>query len=179
MPFLIIMVVTATPHSFAWVRDLVTRLGGATPSKPGATDSLWAPGLPQRPVAAQATPLTWDDLRAIADREIPGWTRLDLHAAASGDSEGKTTSASLVARAPGWGPAFFPVVVQVDPFTGEVLDIHSWHDLSGGTRLLAWSRWLHKGEAFGRAGQSIAGLACVVMLILIYTGWALAIRRLK
>jgi uncharacterized iron-regulated membrane protein len=82
-----------------------------------------------------------------------------------------------VARAPGWGPAFFPDVVQVDPCTGDVSDVHSWGDLSGSTRLLAWSRWLHKGEAFGRTGQSIAGLACLVMLILTCAGWTLAIRR--
>jgi len=80
--------------------------------------------------------------------------------------------------APGWGPSFFPVVVQVDPYSGEVWDIHSWEDLSSGTRLLARSRWLHKGEAFGRFGLIAAGLACLLMLVLIYSGWALAIRRL-
>jgi uncharacterized iron-regulated membrane protein len=84
----------------------------------------------------------------------------------------------LSAKAAGWGPAFFPIVVQVDPFTGDVLDVHSWNELSRGTRVLAWSRWLHKGEAFGRPGQIIAGLACLGLLVLIYTGWTLALRRL-
>jgi len=179
MPFLLIMVITATTHSFAWVRDTLTRMAGPTLAKPGATDSLWAPELPKRPVPVNATPLSWDELRAIADRELPGWTRLDLHGAAPADSANQTKPASLVAKAPGWGPAFFPVVVQVDPYTGVVLDIHSWAELSGGTRWLAWSRWLHKGEAFGRLGQMIAGLACLVMLLLIFTGWALAIRRFR
>jgi uncharacterized iron-regulated membrane protein len=69
------------------------------------------------------------------------------------------------------------VVLQADPHTGELLDTHSWASLGRGTKLLAWSRWLHKGEAFGRPGQILFGLACLVMLALIYTGWALAIRR--
>ncbi|HIG28062.1 MAG TPA: PepSY domain-containing protein, partial [Verrucomicrobiales bacterium] len=56
--------------------------------------------------------------------------------------------------------------------------LHSWADLSSGTRLLAWSRWMHKGEAFGRPGQIVGGFACLMMLVLIYTGWALAIRRI-
>lgn len=177
MPFLLIMVVTATTHSFAWVRDSAIRMAGSTSPKAGSHDSLWAPTLPKRTAPAGVRPLSFDQLREIADREIPGWERLEIDVAPQIEAGKPAKAASLVARAPGWGPAFFPVAVQVDPFTGEVLDIHSWADLSGGTRLLAWARWLHKGEAFGRTGQIIAGLACLVMLALIGTGWTLAIRR--
>jgi uncharacterized iron-regulated membrane protein len=171
------MVLTATSHSFAWVRDTATRLVQTEP-KPGAHDSLWAPGLATRKAPADTPPLDFNELRAIAEREVPGWTRLDIYRTPPESGEAQAKPVNLVAKTPGWGPAFFPVAVQVDPFTGDVLDIHSWDDLSGGTQLLAWVRWLHKGEAFGRTGQIVAGLACFVMLILIYTGWALAIRRL-
>ena len=44
--------------------------------------------------------------------------------------------------------------------------------------LIASSCSTAEGEAFGRTGQIVAGIACIVMLVLIYTGWALAIRRL-
>jgi uncharacterized iron-regulated membrane protein len=177
LPFLLIMVVTALPHSFTSARDAAYRLNGASPPKPGAPDQLWAPGLSQRLVPANAT-LSLDQLRAIADREISQWNRLDIYPAPPSKPGGKTGSARLVALTRGWGPTFFPVVMQVDPYSGEILHTHSWDDLSAGTRLLAWSRWLHKGEAFGRTGQIVAGTACLVMLVLIYTGWALAIRRL-
>lgn len=178
LPFLLIMVVTATTHSFDWVRDTVHRIAGPGTPKPGSTDSLWAPGLPRQPIPANATLLTLDELRDVSDRELPGWTHLNLIPASKPKPGNKSDSTRLVAHVPGWGPAFFPVVVQVDPYSGEVLDIHSWEDLSPGTRLLAWSRWLHKGDAFGRTGQVVAGIACILMLVLIYTGWALAIRRL-
>ena len=178
LPFLLIMVITGSMHSFEWVRDTAKDLVGPGTVKQGSHDSLWAPGLSQRSIPSDAKPLTLDELRALADRELKGWTRLDLFPAATPNAENKTSTTRLIAKAPGWGPAFFPVVLQVHPYSGEVLDIHSWDDLSRGTRLLAWNRWLHKGEAFGRVGQIIAGLSCMVMLILIYTGWALAIRRL-
>jgi len=179
VPFLLIMVVTGSMHSFEWVRDTALRIVGSGTAKPGAHDSLWAPGLSQKAIPAETPRLTLDELRDLADRELTGWTRLDLFPAPGPNSENQTGTTRLVAKAPGWGPAFFPVVLQVHPYSGEILDTHSWDDLSRGTRLLAWNRWLHKGEAFGRVGQIIAGLACVVMLVLIYTGWALAIRRLS
>ena len=178
LPFLLIMVVTGSMHSFEWVRDTAQRIIGPGNAKPRAHDSLWAPGLSRQAIPTERQRLTLDELRDQADRELTGWTRLDIFPATDPKSENKTGTTSLVAKTPGWGPSFFPVVLQVHPYSGEILDTHSWDDLSRGTRLLAWNRWLHKGEALGRIGQIIAGLACIVMLVLIYTGWALAIRRL-
>jgi uncharacterized iron-regulated membrane protein len=179
LPFLLVMVVTATTHSFEWVRGAAYRTSNSTPPKPGSPDQMWPRTLRPRPIPAGASALSPDDLRAIADREMPGWTRLDLYPATPKPQASQTAPARLVAKAPGWGPKFFPVTMQVDPHTGASLDTHSWEDLSPGTRLLAWSRWLHKGDAFGRTGQIVAGFACLVMLALIYTGWTLAIRRLS
>jgi len=178
LPFLLVMVLTGTIHSFAWVRNTAQRLAPSGSSVPGGNDQLWPPGLPKRPASSNLTPLSLDSLVAIADRELPGWTRLDVFPPPP-PKENQTDAARLLAKAPGRGPGFFPMVLQVDPFTGAVLDLHSWDDLSGSTRILAWVRWLHKGEAFGHAGQIIAGLACLVMLVLIVTGWSLAIRRLR
>lgn len=177
-PVLLVMVVTGSLHSFEWVRNTAQEFAGSSEPRPGSTDSLWAPGLPKQAVPPDSERLSWDELRALADREMGGWTRLDVFAAPLAKPGERTGTARLVGQAPGWGPGFFPIVIQVNPYTGAVLDIHSWKDLSPRTRLLAWNRWLHKGEAFGRTGQIIAGLACMVMLVLIYTGWALAIRRL-
>ena len=178
LPFLLIMVMTGAMHSFEWVRETAVKIAGPGTPKQGAHDSLWAPGLPAQSIPDDAHRLTLDELRDLADRELKEWTRLDIFPASQANAQNKTGSARLLAKAPGWGPAFFPIVLQVHPYSGAILDSHSWDDLSRGTRLLAWNRWLHKGEAFGRIGQTIAGLACLVFLILIYTGWALALRRL-
>lgn len=178
-PLLLIMVVTATTHSFPWWHNAVQRLAGSMPPPPGSHDSLWAPGLPKRTVPDGAVPLNPDQLREIADRETPNWNRLDIFLPAPPNADKQTTTVSLSVRVSGRGPSFFPVVLQVDPYSGELLDTHSWADLGGGTKLLAWCRWLHKGDAFGRPGQIIFGFACLVMLALIGTGWSLAVRRLR
>ncbi|MHC5066446.1 MAG: PepSY-associated TM helix domain-containing protein [Planctomycetota bacterium] len=179
LPFMLIMVLTATPHSFDRVRYSVKRFGDSEPQTPGSHDSLWPPNLPKRTIPGDGKLLSLDDLRLIADREMPEWTRLDIFPTIPPESGEGIGSVRLKAMAPGWGPSFFPVTTQVDPYSGEVLDQHSWEDMRGGNRLLAWSRWLHKGEAFGRFGQIIAGLASLVFLGLIASGWTLAIRRLN
>ena len=177
LPFLLIMVLTGVQHSFPWARDGAARLAGHAQPQPGSSDSLWAPGLPPQSVPENSAVLSLDELRTIAERELPGWRRLDIFPAPLPKS-GRINSARISALGAGRGPSFFPTTLQLHPYTGEILDTHSWDDLGGASRLIAWGRWLHKGEAFGRTGQIVAGLACLAMLVLIYTGWALALRRM-
>ncbi|HEU4618384.1 MAG TPA: PepSY domain-containing protein, partial [Gammaproteobacteria bacterium] len=47
-----------------------------------------------------------------------------------------------------------------------------------GRRARTLLRFLHTGEAFGLAGQTIAGLVTAASLVMVWTGWALAYRRL-
>ena len=43
---------------------------------------------------------------------------------------------------------------------------------------MGWLRFIHTGEAFGLAGQTVAGLVSAGGAVLVYTGLALALRRL-
>ncbi|MCF3649387.1 PepSY-associated TM helix domain-containing protein [Synoicihabitans lomoniglobus] len=174
---LLIMVVTAMTHSFPGVRELAYRINGGATGPAGPHDQIWAPKLPPVPRAPGAAALSLDALRDIADRDHPHWARLDLFPSPSTTANDHWPPARLLIAGSGSGPSFFPLVQQIDPFTGETLHVHDWANLSGGTRLLAWARWLHKGEAFGRPGQWIAAVACLIMLVLIATGWWLALRR--
>jgi uncharacterized iron-regulated membrane protein len=47
-----------------------------------------------------------------------------------------------------------------------------------GQRLRVWFRFVHTGEQYGVVGQTIAGIATVAACFLVYTGLALAYRRL-
>jgi hypothetical protein len=49
---------------------------------------------------------------------------------------------------------------------------------SAGQRARAWFRLVHTGEQYGVIGQTVAGLASLVACFLVYTGLALAWRRL-
>jgi uncharacterized iron-regulated membrane protein len=40
-----------------------------------------------------------------------------------------------------------------------------------------WMRFVHTGEYYGVLGQTIAGIASAAGILLVYTGFALALRR--
>lgn len=60
---------------------------------------------------------------------------------------------------------------------GEVVRWEPFESQSLGRRLRSWSRFTHTGEAFGLAGQTIAGLVSAGGCVLVYTGLALSLRR--
>jgi uncharacterized iron-regulated membrane protein len=87
-----------------------------------------------------------------------------------------------------------PVVVQVDEgyggqpqlrttltfdrASGAVARRETFESLSAGRRLRSWLRFAHTGEIYGLTGQTVAGLATAGGAVLVYTGVALALRRL-
>ena len=68
--------------------------------------------------------------------------------------------------------------VSVDRATGEVIKTDTFNDLSTGRRFRSWLRFAHTGEFYGLTGQTVAGLASAGGAVLVYTGIALALRRL-
>lgn len=74
-------------------------------------------------------------------------------------------------------PRFASIQVAMDPYRGTVLTRESFADAAPGRRLRTWSRFLHTGEALGWIGQSVAAVACLGALVLTWTGFALAWRR--
>ena len=68
--------------------------------------------------------------------------------------------------------------LTVDRATATVAKIESFENLSAGRRLRSWLRFAHTGEIYGLTGQTIAGLASAGGAVLVYTGIALALRRL-
>jgi uncharacterized iron-regulated membrane protein len=59
--------------------------------------------------------------------------------------------------------------------------VQSWAPFSSqppGQRLRTWIRFLHTGEALGIVGQTIAGVVSATSVIMVWTGLALAWRRL-
>ncbi|MBC7783492.1 MAG: PepSY domain-containing protein, partial [Burkholderiales bacterium] len=67
--------------------------------------------------------------------------------------------------------------ITLDRSTGEVLRTESFDTMTPGRRLRAMVLPIHRGEIIGITGQIIAGLACIGALVLVWTGFALSIRR--
>jgi uncharacterized iron-regulated membrane protein len=58
-----------------------------------------------------------------------------------------------------------------------LVEREGFHDLTLGRRIRNYMRFLHTGEALGIGGQTIAGIASAVGVVLVWTGLSLAIRR--
>lgn len=84
---------------------------------------------------------------------------------------------SITVKERGAWPLFSSVNLTLDPFTGEVLRKESFSDYNLGRQVRSWTRFLHTGEALGNIGQVVAGLASLLSLLLVWTGFALAWRR--
>ncbi len=116
------------------------------------------------------------------------------------------TLASLVARAERQVPTWRTMIVRLPPRTGgpvafSMSDLEHWNTFarstltldgrtgaevrwepyaatSRGQKLRGWLRFAHTGELGGLTGEAIAGLASAGGAFLVYTGVALALRRL-
>lgn len=84
---------------------------------------------------------------------------------------------AITVKEHGAWPSFASVNLTLNPFTGEVLRKETFSDYNLGRKVRSWTRFLHTGEALGNAGQVVAGVASLLSLVLVWTGFALAWRR--
>ena len=173
-PILIVLTLSGVVISYRWASNLVFTATGTTPPPPGG-----APGPVEvaRP-APDAQALGLDALFAAARAQVAQWETITLRFAAANPRDGERLPAVTAAiRQPGNWPLFSVPTWQLDPFTGAVLKRESFTDFNAGRRARTWLRFLHTGEALGLPGQFVAGVATLGGLFLVWTGYALAIRR--
>jgi len=168
---LVVVVASGVVISYTWAGRLVYRVVGETPPSAGASG-----GPSGRPgtVSAAAQIGGLDALFARAAERVPEWRSITLALPTSAD-----------------GPAVF----QIDGGTGGQPQMRAelsldrvsgrelrWQPFSAGTpgrRLRAILRFAHTGEVLGVVAQTIAGLASLGAVFLVYTGLALSLRRLR
>jgi uncharacterized iron-regulated membrane protein len=68
--------------------------------------------------------------------------------------------------------------VRYDAASGRELSYETFADQSSGRRFRTFLRFAHTGEYFGILGQTLAGVASVAAVFLVWSGLALAWRRL-
>lgn len=201
LPAIVVMAASGMVMSYRWANNLVYHAAGENPPAAGG------PGAPTATTTAQITqpapgarPASYDVLAASVATAIPDWTsmifrlgvdrrrggdgppgnapRADRTSSASDDSRSAPSPVSVSVRTASDWPPFATTTLALDPFTGAVLQKSTFADNSPGRRARTWIRFLHTGEALAWPGQLIAGLGCLAGLVLVYTGFALAIRRL-
>ena len=168
---LAIVIAGAVPISFPWASNLVYRVAGDTPPPPAA-----APARPaDRGDRAVVTYIAGgvDAAWSAAQAQVPAWRTMTTRLATSPKAPIVVTVDEGYAGQPQLRTTF-----TVDRASGEVVKAEDFGSLSAGRRARSWLRFAHTGEIYGLAGQSIAGLATAGGAFLVYTGIALALRRL-
>jgi uncharacterized iron-regulated membrane protein len=121
----------------------------------------------------QSERATYDELIARAGAEIGGWRSVTINI----PDVGAATVRIAVDQGNGGQPQRRHALV-LDAATGSVQDRQPFSSQSTGQKARSWIRFLHTGEALGIAGQTIAGIVSLTSLVMVWTGLALAYRRL-
>lgn len=169
---LALVVASATVISFPWASDLAYRVAGDAPPVRGAAPAASSENEPEvAPAPFDVRVL--DGIQASLPTRIPDWRMITLRV--PGD-----VATPIEARIDqGWGGE--PQkrhTVQYDAADGREIDYSAFDDQSRGRRFRTFLRFAHTGEYFGVIGQTVAGIVTLLSLILVWTGFALAWRRL-
>ena len=177
---LLILSVTAATFSYHWAHSLLFKLYGE--EAPAARDG--------RMLASKPIVLTAPDDGAL----LPIDQILETVRAAYPQAEAFGVTIGSVPKGPietgtsikpiqlvAFEPAVYStrgrIQLQVDPWTGQIIDRLGFEDRSAGLQARIWFRFLHTGEAFGLPGKIIAALGSFAGIILVYTGFSLSWRR--
>ncbi len=168
---LLIVVASAIPMSYGWANDLLYRITGSeVPARgPGGGGPPSQQRRQQQP--AESRP-SLNSAWAIAEQKVPGWQSISMRLAASSEVVFTIDSGD-------GGQPQKRANLTLDLNSGEVKKWEPFSSNSAGRQLRMWSRFAHTGEYYGVVGQTIAGIGCLAGVMLVWTGIALALRRLN
>jgi len=176
---LFIVVISAVVISYPWASNLVYRLAGEAPPAPRP-----APGQAPGGAAAQRggaerreaeVPLEGlDRLWARAEQQVPDWQSISLRLPGAADA----AAAFTIDQGSGGQPQKRGQLT-LNRSSGEVVRWEPFASLSLGRRMRSYLRFAHTGEVAGVAGQTVAGIASLGAVVLVWTGLALAWRRFR
>jgi len=168
---LVAIVFSAVVISYPWASKLVYQAFGSTPPKQQEAGGGGPKGGASLDAAAIDSLFT--AARAEASRVAPEWKSLSLRLPVS--PKGPATFA--LDEGNGARPDKRSQLL-LDPKTARVTEHKTYAQQEAGQQARAWLRWIHTGEAGGLLGQFVAMLASAAAVVLVYTGLALALRRL-
>jgi len=182
---LILVIASAVVISYPWASNLVFRVAGSQPpaysGPPGKSSPSKVPSKvptakienPGKSIAIPSLQLSnLSPLVAKVKEQAENWESISFRPPTIND---KTISFSIDAGS-GIKPQLRSTVI-LDRDNGSVIRTEAFRDLDPGLRLRIWFRFVHTGEYYGFAGQTVAGIASAVSIILVWTGFALSIRR--
>jgi len=170
---LLVVIATATVFNYGWANNLVYRMAGDTPpQRTNSARQAITEANTEQPLVVQQELMSLDSLAQIAAGQEQSWRNLTLTLPDSN----ATTVAFTYDMGNGGQPQKRHNLV-LDRQTGEIVEWSPFGSLSSGRQARSWVRFLHTGEALGLPGQTIAGLASMAGVLLVWTGLSLALRR--
>jgi uncharacterized iron-regulated membrane protein len=176
---LIAVVATAVVFSYPWANNLVYRIVG---------EEAPAGGRHGPPSAVSETPLeTMGSVRTVQDARrlnldlllqraiinVPDWRSITVALPGINDN----TVTFDIDTGTGGQPQK-RTSLTLDRNTGAVRQQQSFANLSPGRQIRSIIRFAHTGEVLGVAGQTLAGIVSFTSILMVWTGFALAWRRL-
>ena len=159
--------------SYPWATALVYRMYGEKPPAPASPPGGGTAG--QRPAGPSVGGL--DDMvrtaARVADERMGGWRTIGLTLPTADTGRVQLT----LDRGMGGEPQK-RATLTLDRATGAERKFEAFGDLTPARRARSVMRFAHTGEVLGPVGQLVAGLASLGTAFLVYTGIALALRRL-
>ena len=170
---LAIVVLGAMPISFPWANRAVYQLVGEqapAPAQPGGgADARRAAGNESRESRPQPS---LEPAWRRAEVQVEGWRTIGARLGGNGPI------AFTIDRGTGGQPQLRDML-SVDRASGAVVRWEPAAGQSTGRKLRTFLRFAHTGEYFGIAGQTIAGVASLGGVVLVWTGLSLALRRFR
>jgi uncharacterized iron-regulated membrane protein len=164
---LAIIVATGLPMSYRWANDLLYKVTGSEiPPQGGRVERR-----PESRVTG-AMPAIAPLLESVKHR-VPGWQSISVRL-----PDRPTGDLVFTVDTGDGGQPQKRSTLTLDAASGIVRKAETFDSNSAGRRLRAWARFAHTGEYYGIVGQTIAGLASLAGVMLVWTGISLALRRL-
>jgi uncharacterized iron-regulated membrane protein len=169
---LFFLITTASVFYFPWANNMVYRAFGEDPPERGENADSLGP-LPDASSLMTRAELLQLAIKEFEERGVADWKSVAMQVSTTPD----TSTSFRADRSIGGQPAMV-YNLQLDSVDGSVANWSTFADKSPGTRTRNNIRFLHTGEVFGTLGQTIAGLASLAACLMVWTGLALAWRRL-
>jgi uncharacterized iron-regulated membrane protein len=162
---LFIVVLSATVISYRWSSNLVYRIAGEEPPRAAA------PTTPTTPAPTLRTS-GLDGVVLRAQEQVSNWKTIALRVPAVTDR----TVSITIDEGSGGEPQKRSTLI-VDLASSRVTRWEPFSAQSAGRRWRSLLRFAHTGEAAGISGQTVAGIASLGGVFLVWTGITLALRR--
>jgi uncharacterized iron-regulated membrane protein len=167
---LLAIVVSGVVISYPWASRLVYRAFGSKPPEQQQPANDRAPGK----VDFASLDRLANAARAESARVAPRWQSLSVRLPLS-----KKGPVSFALDEGNGARPDKRSQLMIDPRSAQLVEHKTYEQQEAGQQARAWLRWIHTGEAGGLVGQTVAMLATAAAVVLVYTGIALALRRLQ